>query len=86
MTTRKEFLSKLLPAVVAAPFVTLPETKNTRPEWMTETWRCKECLQMQAVHVVSIRYGQSAIVGFQETHLEQCSRYTTTKKLVSFEL
>ena len=86
MTTRKEFLSKLLPAVVAAPFVTLPETKNTRPEWMNERYQCRECALVQQCLISKIRYGQPAIVEFREIHRERCSRCTTTEKFVSFEL
>ena len=85
MTTRKEFLSKLLPAVVAAPFVTLPETKNTRPEWMTEGKRCRECTAVQPeVELKRLEHGKSAIVTVQQVHAIWCSHFS--KERISFEL
>ena len=72
--------------------MTLPklkeETPNKRPDWMTESFRCRECVLPQEVipYAVQMRYGKPAIVKLRQWHLEKCSHYPDVGNYVEFEL
>ena len=84
MTTRKEFLGKLLPAIAVVPLIKPSEAKEVRPNWMTERFQCRECLLIQLVSVKKMARGKAAIISVQQVHAIWCSHFS--KEIVSFEL